>query len=59
MVKASQGAVLDASLISSAARPNREIVFEADNQVQPVIYEDGSQPSVTLSETQSADPDAT
>jgi transposase, IS5 family len=58
MVKASQRAVLDASLISSAAQPNREIVFEA-NQVQPVIYEDGSQPGVTVSETQSADPDAT
>jgi transposase, IS5 family len=59
MVKASQGAVLDASLITSAARPKREIVIEVDNQGQPVTYEDGSQPGVTVSETQSADPDAT
>jgi transposase, IS5 family len=59
MVKASQGAVLNASLITSAARPKREIVIEVDNQGHPVTYEDGSQPGVTVSETQSADPDAT
>ena len=59
MVKHSAGAVLDATLITSAARPREEITVEVDSEGQAVTYEDGSQPGVRVSEKQSADPDAT
>lgn len=59
MVKHSTGAVLDATLITSAARPREEITVEVDNEGQVVTYEDGSQPGIHVSEKQSADPDAT
>ena len=59
MVKASQGAVLDATLVQSAARPRSGITLEIDSQGQPVSYEDGSQPGVVGIEPQSADTDAT
>lgn len=59
MVKAATGAVLDATLIQSAARPKQTITLETDQAGQAVIQEDGTQSSITCSETQSADPDAT
>ncbi len=59
MAKASQGAVLDATLVQSAARPRGGITIEADSQGQPVSYEGGSQPGVVAVEPQSADTDAT
>lgn len=59
MVKRSEGAVLDATLITSAARPRQEITLEVDGEGQAVTFEDGSQPGVKVTEKQSADPDAT
>lgn len=58
MVKKTQGALLDATLITSAARPKREITVAVDEGQQPVTYEDGSQPG-TVDVSQSVDPDAT
>lgn len=59
MVKHSEGAVLDATLITSAARPREEITVEVDAEGRAVTYEDGSQPGVSVTEKHSADPDAT
>jgi IS5 family transposase len=58
MVQKTEGALLDATLISSAARPNRHYTVATDAEQQPVTYEDGSQPGC-VEESQSADPDAT
>jgi IS5 family transposase len=58
MVQKTQGALLDATLIASAARPNRHFSVATDAEQQPVTHEDGSQPGV-VEESQSADPDAT
>jgi transposase, IS5 family len=58
MVKKASGALLDATLIASAARPNRQITQAVDAGQQPVCHEDGSQPGI-VEESQSADPDAT
>ena len=58
MVQKTQGALLDATLVASAARPNRHFIVATDAEQQPVAHEDGSQPGV-VEESQSADPDAT
>lgn len=58
MVKEATGAVLDATLISSAARPNKTITVESDASGEAVTFEDGSQPGV-VEEKASVDPDAT
>jgi transposase, IS5 family len=58
MVQKTQGALLDATLITSAARPNRQIILAVNSEQQPVCHEDGSQPG-GVEESQSADPDAT
>lgn len=58
MVKQATGAVLDATLITSAARPNKAITLETDAQGQVLIQEDGSQAGVVVEKT-SVDPDAT
>ena len=58
MVKA-DGAIVDASVIPSAARPNRVFAGAKDENGEPVIHEDGSQPGVVRKVKESADPDAT
>ncbi|PXW78328.1 IS5 family transposase, partial [Nitrosomonas sp. Nm84] len=58
MVKGATGAVIDATLIESAARPKRTIVLEVDAEGKVVQFEDGSQPGITCTEEQSADLDA-
>jgi len=59
MVKEADGAVVDASVIKSAARPNRVFAGAKDENGEPVIHEDGSQPGVERKAKESADPDAT
>lgn len=59
MVKGATGAVIDATLIESAARPDRTIALEMDAEGQVVQFEDGSQPGAFCADRQSADPDAT
>jgi len=59
MIRGATGAVIDATLIESAARPNKTITLEVDAEGKAVQYEDGSQPGITCIEEQSADPDAT
>jgi IS5 family transposase len=65
MVKRAQGAVIDATLVQSAARPKRDMIIELDTKGAPKVNEDGSIPGRTTSklisctETQSVDPDAT
>lgn len=58
MVQKAEGALLDATLITSAARPKRHFNVTTDAEQQPVTHEDGSQPGC-VEESQSADPDAT
>ncbi len=57
MVKGTTGAVIDATLIESAARPNKTITLKVDAEGKAVQFEDGSQPGFCVEE-QSADPDA-
>lgn len=59
MVKGATAAVLDATLIQSAARPKQTITLETDAQGEGITYEDGSQPGVSCTEKQSVDSDAT
>ena len=59
MIKGVTGAVIDATLIESAARPNKTILLEVDAEGKTVQFEDGSQPGIICAEEQSADPDAT
>lgn len=59
MVKGTTAAVLDATLVQSAARPNHTITLETDAQGNTISDEDGSQPGVVCTEKHSADPDAT
>lgn len=59
MVKGTTAAVLDATLVQSAARPNQTITLETDTEGNTIHYEDGSQPGVVCTEKQSADSDAT
>lgn len=58
MVSKATGAVLDATLIASAARPNKTITLETDTQGEAIVYEDGSQPGISCTEKDSVDPDA-
>jgi len=67
MVKCAHGAVIDATLVQSAARPRRDMVIELDAAGAPRINEDGSIPGsmavispqlARSTETWSADPDA-
>ena len=59
MIKGATGAVIDATLIESAARPKKSILLEVDAEGKTVEFEDGSQPGITCLDAQSADPDAT
>lgn len=59
MVKAATGAVIDATLIESAARPNKTITLETDQDGQAITYEDGSNPGISCTEKTSVDGDAT
>jgi len=59
MIKGATGAVIDATLIESAARPKKTITLEVDAEGKAVQFEDGSQPGISCTEEQSADPDAT
>ncbi|SFQ01375.1 transposase, IS5 family, partial [Nitrosomonas cryotolerans] len=59
MIKGATGAVIDATLIESAARPKKAILLEVDTEGKAVQFEDGSQPGITCIEEQSADLDAT
>ena len=68
MVKCAHGAVIDATLVQSAARPKRDMVVELDAAGAPKVNEDGSIPGsmamtspqlARCTETWSADPDAT
>lgn len=59
MIKGATGAVIDATLIESMARPKKTITLEVDAEGKVVQYEDGSQPGISYTEEQSADPDAT
>src|SRR6185312_14766689 len=44
MVKCAHGAVIDATLVQSAARPKRDMVVELDAAGAPKVNEDGSIP---------------
>jgi transposase, IS5 family len=59
MLKAATGAVIDATLIESSARPNKTITLETDQDGQAITFDDGSNPGVTCTEKTSVDPDAT
>ena len=59
MIRGATGAVIDATLIESAARPKKTITLEVDAKGKAVQFEDGSQPGISCTEEQSADPDAT
>jgi IS5 family transposase len=56
MLQKAKGAIVDATLIASAARPRQEIVVEMQAG-KAVTFEDGSQPGV-VQERSSADEDA-
>jgi transposase, IS5 family len=58
MVKGASAAIVDATLIESAARPNKTIRLESDEAGAPILFEDGSQPGVKCEEQGSADRDA-
>jgi len=58
MIKGATGAVIDATLIESAARPNKTILLEVDAEGKAVQFEDGSQPGVCCTEERSAGRDA-
>lgn len=59
MVKGTTAAVLDATLVQSAARPKQAITLETDAQGEVITHEDGSQPGVvSTTEKQSVDSDA-
>lgn len=59
MMKVAQGAVIDATLIASAARPNKSITLETDSTGEVLTQEDGTQAGVKCTEKLSADTDAT
>ena len=42
-------------MISSAARPNKTITIETDENGQAITFEEGSQPGIVCTESQSAD----
>ena len=47
MIKGATGAVIDATLIESAARPKKTITLEVDVEGKAVQFEDGSQPGIS------------
>jgi IS5 family transposase len=59
MIKGTTAAVLDATLVQSAARPKQTITLETDAEGEAITHEDGSQPGIVCTEKQSADSDAT
>jgi len=59
MVMHATGAVIDATLIESAARPNKTVTIEVDTSGREVVFEDGSSPGIVYEEKLSADADAT
>jgi transposase, IS5 family len=60
MVKHATGAVVDATLITSAARPDKTMTVAIDTgSGKEIEFEDGSRPGASCEEKQSADPDAT
>lgn len=59
MIKGTTAAVLDATLVQSAARPKQTITLETDAQGEAITFDDGSQPGVMCTEKRSADGDAT
>lgn len=59
MVAKATGAVIDATLVQSAARPNKTITLETDAEGTPITHEDGSSPGIVCTERHSADNDAT
>ena len=59
MIKESQGAVLDATLIESAAHPQKTITIDKDDSGEDVVYEDDSSPGAQYETRINADPDAT
>lgn len=56
MVAQATGAVIDATLIASAARPRRQTIIE--HEAQADVDVDAAPSAPTVSETQSVDPDA-
>jgi IS5 family transposase len=58
MVQKAHGAVLDATLIESLARPRRTIEMAVDEYGEEIIHEDGTQPGVVRQVHESADSDA-
>lgn len=58
MIKAATGAVIDATLIESSARPNRIITVETDEDWQGITFDDGSNPSISCTGETSVDEDA-
>jgi IS5 family transposase len=58
MIKAATGAVIDATLIESAARPNKTITVETDQDGQAITFDDGSSPGISCTEETSVDGDA-
>lgn len=59
MATGTAGAVLEATLVQSAARPNQTITLYTDTQGNTICYEDVSQSGVICTEKQSVDSDAT
>ena len=58
MLKAATGAVIDATLIESAARPTKMITVETDQDGQAITFDDGSSLGVSCTEKTSVDDDA-
>jgi len=55
MIKGATGAVIEDTLIKSAARPKKTITLEVDAEGKGIQFEDGSQPGISCTEGQSAD----
>ncbi|MCC8997570.1 MAG: hypothetical protein LM517_11125 [Nitrosomonas sp.] len=58
MIKGATGAIIDATLIESAARSRNTITLEMDAEGKAIQFDDDSQPGISCTEEQSADPDA-
>jgi len=59
MVKEAKGSVLDATLIESAAHPQKTITIDKDDSGNDIVYEDDSSPGIQHETQMSADKDAT
>ena len=53
MVKCAHGAVIDATLVQSAAHPRRDMIIELDTAGAPKVNEDGSIPGRAASKLMS------